>query len=284
MNGFVIAMALLVGAPAADTTVTLREGDQVVVQNLTGEIFVEPWSRSELRVTGEDRDEVDVVVTRSGSRVVIRPNDRRGRKSVEMTLRLPPWAELEIGGMSLDVTVEGMQAGVTVENVEGDIGVFGTSGPLDLTTVEGEVDVRGARGNVRVDAQSDEVFLEDITGDVRVTAGSGDIDLIGIEGGQVFAETVSGDLTFVGRLQDGGTYEFSVHSGDADVTLPGDVSSRVSVSTFDGEFDSDFPVRVQGYSAGRTFDFTLGDGAASLSIQVFDGEIHLREGSGTRSR
>lgn len=93
MNGFVFAVALLMGAPEADTTVTLREGDQVVVQNLTGELFVEAWSRSELRVTGEDRDEVDVLVTRSGSRVVIRPNDRRDRRSEEVILRLPPWGK-----------------------------------------------------------------------------------------------------------------------------------------------------------------------------------------------
>jgi len=282
MTGLVLAVALLVGGPEADTTVTLREGDEVVVQNLTGELIVEAWSRSELRVTGEGGDEVDVVVQRSGSRVVIRPNDRRGRRSADVTLRLPPWVELEIGSMRLDVTVEGMQAGVRVENVEGDIEVTGTSGPLDLTTVTGEVGVEDVRGNVRVNAQADAVRLEDITGDVWVTAGSGDVDLISIEGAEVFAETVSGDVTFVGRLQAGGTYQFSTHSGDASVTVPRDVSARVSVSTFDGEFDSDFPVRVQGYSGGRTFDFVLADGAASLSIQVFDGEIHLREGRGTR--
>lgn len=282
MNGFMVVAALLVAAPAADTTVALRQGDRVVVQNLSGEIIVEAWSRSELRVMGEERDEIDVVVTRSGDRVLIRPNDRWGRRSADMTLRLPPWAMLEIGGLSLDVTLEGVQAGASVENVEGDIRVVGTSGPLSLTTVEGEVHVVDARGSLRIDAQADEVLVEDIVGDVWVTAGSGDIDLIGVEAREVFAETFSGDVTFVGGLQDGGTYQFSVHSGDADVTVPSDVSAQVSVSTFDGEFDSDFPVRVQGYSAGRTFDFILGGGAASLTIQAFDGEIHLREGSGTR--
>jgi len=282
MNGLVFAVALLVAAPGADTTVALQEGDRVVVQNLLGEIFVETWSRGELRVMGEEGDEADVVVTRSGSRVVIRPDDRWGRRGEDVTLRLPAWVALEIGGRSLDVTVEGMQAGVTVENVEGDIEVTGTSGPLQLTTTEGEVKVERARGSVRVSAQADDVLLEDVVGDVWVTAGSGDVDLLGIDGGEVFVETVSGGVTFVGRLRTGGTYEFSTHSGDADVTVPGNVSARVSVSTFDGEFDSDFPVRVEGYSGGRTFDFILGDGAASLSIRVFDGEIHLREGSGTR--
>jgi hypothetical protein len=49
----------------------------------------------------------------------------------------------------------------------------------------------------------------------------------------------------------------------------------VSVSTFDGEFESEFPVVVQRFTGGREFEFILGEGAARLQIQVFDGEIRL---------
>ncbi len=282
MNSLLLVTALLAGASQADSTLALRQGDQVVVQNLSGEIHVEVWNRSELAVVGDDGDHTDVRVSRSGSRLVIRPDHRRGRRSADITLYLPSWAELEIGGLDLDVTVEGMRAGVSVENMEGDIEVIGTSGPLSLTTVAGEVTVEGARGSVRVSAQADDVLLEDITGDVWVTASAGDIDLVRIDGASVHAETLSGDVTFSGRLHSGGTYEFSTHSGDAEVTVPSDVSARVSVSTFDGDFDSDFPVTLERYSTGRTFDFTLGGGAASLTIRVFDGEIRLREGGGAQ--
>lgn len=278
MNGILLVTVLLAGALPADTTLALRQGDQVVVQNLSGEIQVEVWNRSELAVVGEDGDDMEVRVSRSGSRLVIRPDDRRGRRSVDITLYLPQWVELEISGRDLDVTVKDMGASVSVENLEGDIEVTGTSGPLSLTTVAGEVTVEGARGSVRVKAQADDVLLKDVTGDIWVTASAGDIDLVRIDGARVFAETLDGDVTFVGRLHSGGTYEFSTHSGDAEVTVPADVSARVSVSTFDGEFDSDFPVTLGRYSTGRTFDFTLGGGAASLSIRVFDGEIRLREG------
>lgn len=278
MNGLLLVTALLAGALPADTTFALRPSDQVVVQNLSGEIHVEVWNRSELAVEGDDGDDTEVRVGRSGSRLMIRPDNRRGRRSVDITLYLPPWVELVIGGPDLDVTVEGMQAGVSVENMEGDIEITGTSGPLSLTTLAGEVTVEGARGNVRVSAQADDVLLKDVTGDVWVTASAGDIDLVQIDGANVHAETLSGDVTFAGRLHSGGTYEFSTHSGDAEVTVPSDVSVRVSVSMFDGDFDSDFPVTLGRYSTGRTFDFTLGGGAASLSIRVFNGEIHLREG------
>ena len=282
MTGLLLVVALLTAPPETDTTVVLREGDEVVVQNLRGEVRVEGWSRSELELRGEDRDDVDVLVRRAGGRVIIEPDAARGRRRADVTLRLPASVPLEIEGRRLEVTVEGMQAGVSVQNVEGDITVTGTSGALTLSTVEGEVHVRRARGDVRVNAQADDTFLEDITGDVWVTSGSGSIDLIDIDGARAYAETVSGDVTFVGRLRPGGSYEFSVHDGDAEVTVPSDVSARVSVATFDGEFESDFPVTLERFSGGRTFDFTLGGGAASLSIQVFDGEIHLRERRGAR--
>lgn len=59
------------------------------------------------------------------------------------------------------------------------------------------------------------------------------------------------------------------------VTIPR--GARVSVATFDGEFVSDFPVRVERFRGGRAFEFTLGDGQARIEIEVFDGEIHLQE-------
>jgi hypothetical protein len=282
MTGLLLVATLLAAPLESDTTVAIRQGDDVMVQGISGEIRVEAWRRGQLEVTGDDGDEVDVVVRRSGSRVVIRPDDSRGRRSSEVTLRLPPWVPLQIEGRRLDVTIEGMQAGVSVQNLEGDISVTGVSGPLSLSTVEGEVHVQRARGSVSVNAQADDVVLRDVEGDVWVSSGSGSIDLIDMDGATAYAETVSGDVTFVGRIRAGGTYAFSVHDGDADLTLPSDVSARVSVSTFDGEFDSDFPVTLERFSGGRTFDFTLGEGAASLSIQVFDGEIRLRERRGGR--
>ena len=242
-----------------------------MVQNFSGDIRVETWNRSEIAVVGDAGDDAQVRISREGSRVVIRPDDRRGRRSLDMTLRLPPWAPLDIGGLDLDVTVEGMQAGVTVSNVEGDIQIRRTSGDLSLTTVDGEVTVGAVRGSVRVNAQADDVSLEDVTGDVWVTAGAGDIELIHIDGREVFAETISGQVTFTGRLHSGGTYQFSTHSGDADVTVPSDVSARVSVSTFDGDFESDFAVILERFSTGRQFDFTLGGGAARLSSDARPG-------------
>ncbi len=48
----------------------------------------------------------------------------------------------------------------------------------------------------------------------------------------------------------------------------------MSVSTYDGDFEADFPVSVT--TTKRRFTFTLGSGSARVELESFDGNIHLR--------
>ncbi len=48
------------------------------------------------------------------------------------------------------------------------------------------------------------------------------------------------------------------------------------VSTFDGDFESDFAVTMERFAAGKELRFTLGDGGAKLFLEAFDGNIRLR--------
>jgi DUF4097 and DUF4098 domain-containing protein YvlB len=130
---------------------------------------------------------------------------------------------------------------------------------------------------VNASSQSDEVRLRDVEGDVDVHSGSGDLTLVDIRSRRLRAETQDGDITFSGSIVEGGSYGFFVHDGDATIAIPSETSARVAVSTFDGDFESEFPVRIERFTGGREFDFTLGDGSARIEIQVFDGEIRLLE-------
>jgi hypothetical protein len=53
------------------------------------------------------------------------------------------------------------------------------------------------------------------------------------------------------------------------------MSAMVSVSTFSGDFESDFPVPVRETRKGRRFSFTLGAGSAQVSLESFQGTIRL---------
>lgn len=282
MNTLVLTAWLLSGATASpDTTVELRRGDRVVVERVSGELRVETWDRAALEIHGQDDDPIGVHASREGDRVVLRAADRKGRGfEMDAVLRVPDWVDLEVQGRSVDVWISDLAGSVQVRNVSGDITTEDTRGALTLSSVEGEISVNGARGAVVARSRSSEVRMDDVVGSVDAESGSDDVLLRNVESSSVRAETLSGDVFFSGPLAAGGSYWFSVHDGDADFELPGDVGAEVTVSTFDGELTSDFPVVVQRYGGGGVFDFTLGNGGARLEIQVFDGEIELRRWEG----
>lgn len=196
---------------------------------------------------------------------------------VDAVVRLPAWVDLEIQGRSVDVWIAGMESRVGVRNLSGDLHVERVSGEVRLATVEGAIEVRDVRGAVSARSQGEGIRLVDVEGDIDVSTGSGDLRLEGIRSGSVVAETLDGDVLFAGPLQAGGSYRFSVHDGDATLELPRSTAAEVRVATFDGEFVSDFPVLLQRFGGGGVMEFTLGDGGADLEIEVFDGEIRLRE-------
>jgi hypothetical protein len=268
-------MLVLTAAPqAADTSVALNRGDRVVIEGLSGTISIAAWDRDEIEVRGVAGG-TPVGVRRTGATVRLVEEGVRRRRSVEAALRVPAWVDLEVGGSALDLTVSGVDGPMRITTVSGDVSIQDAGGAVDVRSIRGEVVVVDARGGVRASSQADDVTLRRISGPLEVHSGDGNIVLEAIQSMSVRAEAQDGDVTFSGAIEPGGEYGFYLHDGDAFIALPPSVSARVSVSTFDGEFLSDFPVRVERFSAGRQFDFVLGDGAASLDIEVFDGEIRL---------
>lgn len=282
MLGMLMAGWLLAGGGAApDTALDLRRGDVVVVEGLSGSVEVRAWERASVSVEGAGGDARGVAVRREGGRVLVGPGDRKGRGlGVSLQVRVPSWAALEIQGRDLDVDVAGTGSDLTVRTVSGDIVAADVSGTVTFSTVEGRVEVTGARGSVSARSRGDDVVLTRVQGDVDVESGSGDLRLQDVVATSVRAQTLDGDLFFQGPLARGGRYWFSTHDGDAELALPARTGVRARVSTFDGEFASDFPVTLQRYGGGGTFEFTLGDGGADLEVQVFDGEIRLRSSGG----
>ena len=51
----------------------------------------------------------------------------------------------------------------------------------------------------------------------------------------------------------------------------------VSVTTYSGEFDSSFPVKVVSSHRNRRMRFTLGSGASELELESFQGAIRLEQ-------
>ena len=83
-------------------------------------------------------------------------------------------------------------------------------------------------------------------------------------------------MTYAGTIREDGSYHFSSHNGTVTIALPDKVNASVSVSTFNGSFSSDFPVKSNETKHGKRFNFTLGNGSARIELESFQGEIELR--------
>ncbi len=275
MTLLTVAALMLGGLQAADTVVQARRGDRVVIEQIQGDLSISGWDRDEIEVRTSSGGEA-VTLRRSGAEVhVVHADGRPRRRFVDATLRVPRWVDIEVGSRSLDLSVSDITGALRVGSLEGDVRIGDVGGAVEVRTMRGEIQVTDARGPVRVSSQGDDVTLRRISGPVEAHSGDGDVVLDDIRATTVRVEAQDGDVTFSGTIARGGEYAFFLHDGDATIAIPASTSARVSVSTFDGEFESDFTVRVDRFTAGRAFDFELGSGDARIQIEVFDGEIRL---------
>ena len=263
-------------AQQTDTQIAVRPGTRLDVNNFGGGIVVKAWSQNTVRIHAEHSNRDYVELSFEPSVISVKASSRHGPPSiVDYTINAPAWMVLNLSGMSTDIEVDGTQAGVTAETVRGEIKCRGGTGYISLTSVQGAVALQDAKGRVEVKTVNEDVTLTDVSGEVTASTVSGDISLAGVASANVDVSTVSGDVRYEGTITDAGHYRFSTHNGDVTLVIPEKTNATVSVATFNGEFDSSFPVSVTNTSKHR-FSFTLGSGSARLDVETFNGDIRLR--------
>ncbi len=270
------ALAALAFLQQIDTTVTAQQGQRLVVDAYGGEIAVKTWGRNAVRVEADPPSRTQVEVSSSSAAVSVRSEGRRGPPaSIDYTITVPAWMGLDLTGVYSDVKVDGVRGPITVETVQGEVDVAGGEGTVSLRSVQGSVKLRGAKGRIDVHSVNDEVRVSESSGEITAETVNGDVVLERVDATSLNATTVNGDLGYDGPLRNGGRYILSTHNGDITLAAAGNTSATVMVSTFSGDFESDFPVPLKETRKGRRFSFTLGGGSAQVSLESFQGTIHL---------
>lgn len=272
-------LAALAPAQQADTTFVVDAGGRLEVNQIEGEISVTVWNRAEMRIVANyDDDDGRLDIRQSASTVHLSAKGEWGEPMyAEFEITAPRGMAVEITGVSLGVSIEGAAGAVSVSTVEGDISLQGGSGNVALSSVDGTVTVSGASGNIAVNAVDGDVSVTGSSGVVAVTAVDGDVTLKGITSDNVSVNAVDGDLTYEGTIADGGRYVLSTHDGDLYVTIPDGANARISVHTFSGDLDTDFPVELEGDFGRKHISFTVGTGKALVELSAFDGTISLKK-------
>ncbi|MCL7972393.1 MAG: DUF4097 domain-containing protein [marine benthic group bacterium] len=272
-------LAALAPAQQADTTFAVDAGGRLEVNQLEGVVNVTTWDQAEMRVVAAfDEDEGRLDVGSSGGNAQVSVKGEWGEPVYgELDITMPRGMALEIAGVSLEVGIDGSAGDVTVSTVEGSIGLVGGSGNVALSAVEGEVTVSRASGKIAISAVDGGVSVSQSEGAIALTAVDGDVMLEVITSDNVSVNVVDGDIAYEGTIADGGRYVLSTHDGDLDVLIPDGANARISIDTFSGELDTDFPVELEGDFGKKRISFTVGTGKALVELSAFDGTISLRQ-------
>ena len=278
MIATIVAAALAFSA-RTDTTLTVTPTEtRLVVENFAGDVAVGTWNKNAMRIEADHSSRSVVEIERDGSTVTVKPHGRMGvPTSVDFRITVPAAMAIEITGVYADVTVQGTRGDISVETVRGDVSVTGGAGRIALKSVEGDVTLEKARGRAELSSVNSGVTVRGHDGELTAETVNGDITLEDIRGATVEASTVNGEMLYDGELRDGGRYQFTTHNGDITVALPAQPSVSVSVTTYNGEFDSSFPVKVVSSHRNRRMRFTLGSGASELELESFQGAIRLEQ-------
>jgi DUF4097 and DUF4098 domain-containing protein YvlB len=276
---FVLAPAALAAVTMIqqiDSTVPVERGQRLEVDLYAGDVTVKTWPKNTVRVVADPDGRGRVEIERSATSVSVRTTGRRGPPpSTDIEITVPTWMALDISGVYTDITITGTRGSITAETVQGDVSADGGEGLVSVKSVQGSVSVTGAKGRIEANSVNADVELRRSTGEISTETVNGSIELEGTDATTLTATSVNGDLAYDGPLHAGGRYALSTHNGDITVVVAEKASAAVSVSTFNGEFESDFPVTLTETRKGKRFNFTIGSGTAQVTLESFQGTISL---------
>jgi DUF4097 and DUF4098 domain-containing protein YvlB len=249
--------------------------------------IVTAWSRDQVRVHATSENG-GIRFDASGSRMTLElSNAYRGDES-RFEVTVPVGVRVIARAQSGDISISGTQGEVDARAQSGDVKVEDVANRLDIGTLSGDVDVRTVTGDVQIKSVSGDVQVSDFKGDFEGETVSGNIELRNATGRYVRSHTTSGDVVYEGTIDPSGRYELSAHSGDIRLGIPSNSSAQLSISTWSGAIDSDFPITLRpgehgiGSAQAKRFTFEIGGGDARITAETFSGDITIGSRSSPR--
>jgi len=277
-------LAAHAGEPVEKSGKASADG-RVIVENIAGSITVIGWDKKEIHLEGTLGKEVKELKFKTGKKksvieVVYHKNKKTIREGADLVINIPEGSKLQVECISADVTASKLEAEVELASISGEVEFTGWCQNLELESISGDVVVDGG---------ADEMTLESISGRVKGRGETAKINAESVSGGiqldyETFlglsAESVSGNIEIIGKLDSKCRVNCDVVSGSITLVVPGNVDATFEASTFSGGISNDFgqkATRTSKYAPGKELEFTNGDGDADVELNSFSGDIRIRK-------
>jgi DUF4097 and DUF4098 domain-containing protein YvlB len=269
-----------------DTAVTLEPGGTLSVSLYSGRVNVTAGTGSRATIRGTaNRGELSIRA-RSNSVSISVDSEGHTRGGGDLEIAVPRGTRVVLEGFSTRYSVRGLKADVSAETLSGSLTVGDAEGKVTLETVSGDINVTDVDGDVSAESVSGSVDITNVQGDIITESVSGPITIARARSARVHAETVQSSLSYEGTIEPMGDYGFTTHSGKLTLAVPANAGATVSLETFSGSVESDFPVTLESGANRRAgesqFDFRIGDGRSRIVLETFSGDIRIQRGASRR--
>lgn len=183
--------------------------------------------------------------------------DRKGwERHAVISLAVPQRTRVEVGVVGATAVVSGISGPTTVQGVNGDTTLVGLTGAVKASTVAGNVE-----------AQS-------VSGDLKFSTVSGDLTVVEGSGGEVKADSVSGNMVLDLDPAAGADVRLTTVSGEIAIRIPEPGDAEVDANTTSGHVSCAFDeLRVTGQWGAKRITGRIGDGSARLRATTVSGSL-----------
>jgi DUF4097 and DUF4098 domain-containing protein YvlB len=259
-----------------DTTVAFDRRGTVTLTIGDGEIIVTTWDQERVRIRATS-ERGDIRLDASPARIALEVIRNRG-SDARFEITVPAGVRVSARASNGDISITGVRGGADAVTQSGDIRLDDIAELTEARSLSGDITVRRVAGPVEISTVNGDVSVSDVRGDVEATSVSGEVGLRNIVARYIRGRSTSGDMSYEGAVDPAGRYEFVSHSGEVYLTIPQNTGALLTLGTYSGSIESDFPITLKpgDQGGGRRFTFEIGKGDARITADSFSGDITIR--------
>ncbi|MEP6551097.1 MAG: DUF4097 family beta strand repeat-containing protein, partial [Gemmatimonadales bacterium] len=251
------------------------------ISNMVGTVIVHGWNKDTVLIRGAlaPGDQLYSGGGYTGAKMFVESGNERDPRPTRLEVWAPARIKLWIKTATANIEVSGVDGGLDLYVVSGTIDVTGNPRELNAEAIDGDIHITGSPPWVRAKSASGTVTFRGASSNAAFSTVSGPVK---VEGGvfeRTKIETVTGNITFAGRLDRSGSFDFDSHSGSIDIAVPDKTSASFSVVTIAGSITNNLSKKnaIPGrFGRGAELTMDTFDGGAKVSVRTFKGAVTLR--------
>lgn len=253
------------------------------IHNMVGSVIVHGWNKDTVLVRGTlgAGDSFFMGGGYTGAKMFVESVNERDPKPTRLEIWVPARVRLWVKTATASIEVSDVAGGLDLYVVSGTIDVTGNPRELNAEAIDGDIHITGSPPWVRAKSASGAITFQGVSSDAAFSTVSGPIRVDG--GNGVFErtkiETVTGNVTFAGRLDRSGAFDFDSHGGTIDIAIPEKTGATFSVVTIAGSITNKLSKKnpTPGrFGRGAELMTEESGGGAKVSVRTFKGPVTLR--------